>query len=100
MVKKEKKKHIKADDKSNDENDEDYNVEGDEESEKDKEESELETCQRCSRTYQIRGHFVKHLEGCNPAQIEGLAPRYTLKQKAKMKTEDGRSSNESLIKRK
>ena len=78
---------------SGDAEDEDDIRNGDEES------KEVEMCDRCGRAYQKRAHFLKHLQQCNPGQIGGLPPKYTLREQAKMKTEDGRSSKESVEKR-
>lgn len=87
--------------------DEDYYEGGEDDDDEEefdgKEESkDVETCDRCSKTYQKRAHFKKHLENCNPEQIERLLPRPTVKQRQKLKTEqeDGRSQKKSIEKRK
>lgn len=54
-----------------------YNYNDDDEDEDIKQiDVEVESCDRCSKSYQIRGHLVKHLQTCNPDQIERLKKRY------------------------
>ena len=101
---------IDDNDEDDGEDDDDYNAdedyEGDsgeaEDDTEDAESTEVEMCDKCGRTYIKRAHFLKHLQQCNPAQIEGLAPKYTLRQQAKLRASvvDLRSSKESVEKRK
>ena len=105
---------IDDNDEDDGEDDDDYNADEDYEGDsgeaeddndvgaEDAESTEVEMCDKCGRTYIKRAHFLKHLQQCNPAQIEGLAPKYTLRQQAKIRASvvDLRSSKESVEKRK
>ena len=105
---------IDDNDEDDGEDDDDYNADEDYEGDsgeaeddndvgaEDAESMEVEMCDKCGRTYIKRAHFLKHLQQCNPAQIEGLAPKYTLRQQAKLRASvvDLRSSKESVEKRK